>query len=107
VDGRTQRRRQLDDAAPGRRGQSVPEGRECRIEVVWPRSGWTIRVRQPLPEGVPGVHRRDACREVRRGLLANRLRVVTTGIRGRWSSHHVRQKRSGERTSKTVYFRIS
>jgi len=102
VVGRTQRRRQLDDAAPGRRGQPVPEGRECRIEVVWPRSGWKIRVRQPLPEGVPRVHRRDSRGQLRRGLLANRLRVVTAGIRGRRSSHHVRQKRSGECASKTI-----
>jgi len=52
VDRREQRRRQLDDATPGRRGQPVSEERKRCVEIVWPRFGWKIRVRCPLPEGI-------------------------------------------------------
>jgi len=96
VDGRAQRRRQLDDAAPGRRGQPVPQGRKRRFEAVRPRSGRKIQVRRPLSEGVPGAHRRDSRGQFCRGLLANRLHIVTEGICGRRSSNHVRQKRQSE-----------
>jgi len=104
VDGRAQRWRRLDDAAPGRRGQPVSAGRKRLFEAVRPRFGREIRVRRPLSKGVPRAHRRDSRGQLRRGLLTNRLRVVTAGVRGRWSSKHVRQKRSSEYigTSKTV-----
>jgi len=102
VDGWVQRRRQLDDAAPESRGQPVPEERERRVEIVWPRFGWEIRVRRPLSEGVPSKHRRDTRGQLHSGLLVNRLRVVTACIRGWRSSCYVCQKRSSEFTRNTV-----
>jgi len=102
VDGREQRRRQLDDAASGRRGQPVPEERERRDEIVWPNFGWEIRVRRALPEGVLSKHRRETRGQLHCGLLVNRLRVVTACICGRRSSCYVCQKRSSEYTRKTI-----
>jgi len=96
VDGCAQRRRQLDDVTPGRRGQPVSQERKRRFEAVWPRSGRKIRVRRPPSEGVPGAHRRDSRGQLCRRLLANRLHIVTKGICGRRSSNNVRQKRQSE-----------
>lgn len=56
VDRREQRRRQLVKATPGRRDQPVPEERERCVKIMWPRFGWEIRVRRPLPEGIPSKH---------------------------------------------------